>query len=193
MASGYLLSACQVEPVTDDPSTAGPTVARFFLEIVNDASERVRVQIVMTRPYFEIPPNRIDRRSGVIDVDSRDKTTFRMVQHLYVRDPSDDVWDSVHIRWFGEAHFYEPDADSPYKSYIYESIKCLGFYCEGSGKDTLVIYESSDGTTEQLFLESPDRPFYLQRDAQDPRIGRVVITFVPDSDATSGSSGDSDG
>ena len=93
----------------------------------------------------------------------------------------------------GEAHFYELDADSPYKSYVYESLKCLGFYCEGSGDDTLVIYESSDGTSVQLFLESPDRPFYLQRDSEDPRIGRVVITFVPDPDKAAGSFGDSDG
>ena len=182
MACGGLFSACQVESIYDDSSTAGPTVARFFLEIVNDASEPVRVQIVMTRAYFEIPPNRIDHRSGAIDLDRKNRTTFGMVQDLFVRDPPDDVWDSVYLRWFGEAHFYQPDADAPYKSYVYESIQCLGFYCDGSGDDTRVISESSDGTTDQLFLESPDRPFYLQRDAEDPRIGRVIITFVPDSD-----------
>ncbi len=187
-AFGSILASCSVEPIFD-PSTAGPAVARFFLEIVNESSERARVQIVMIRPYFEIPPKRIDRRSGVIDLESKAKVTFRMVQDLYVRDPPDDVWDSVYIRWFREAHFYDEGADSPYKSYVYESIECLGFYCEEPGDDTLVVYESADGTTEQLFLESPDRPFYLERDTEDPRLGRVVITFVPSADRNPDPSG----
>lgn len=183
-AFGSILASCSVEPIPPDPA-----VARFFLEIVNESSERARVQIVMILTYFEIPPKRIDRRSGVIDLESNGKMTFRMVQNLYVRDPPDDVWDSVYIRWFKEAHFYDEDADSPYKSYVYESFECLGFYCEEPGDDTLVVHESADGTTEQLFLESPDRPFYLERDTEDPRLGRVVITFVPSADRIPDSSG----
>lgn len=35
-------------------------------------------------------------------------------------------------------------------------------------------------------MESPDRPFYLVRDKQDPELARVVITFVPSVEAGSG-------
>ena len=34
-------------------------------------------------------------------------------------------------------------------------------------------------------MRSPDRPFYLERDGEDPDLGRIVITFVPDVDAGS--------
>ena len=164
-------------------------MARFFLEIVNDADARVRAEIVMIHTYFRHPLNVIDRRSGVIDLESNEKVTFSMVQGLGVRDPVNDVWDSVYVRWFREAHFYEPDADSPYKSYVYESIDCLGVYCDEPGDDSQVLHESSDGATEQLFLESPDRPFYLERDADNRRLARVVITFVPSADPIAASSG----
>ena len=183
-AFGSILASCSVEPIPPDPPT-GPAVARFFLEIVNESSERARVQVVMFTTYFEIPPKRIDRRSGVIDLESNGKMTFKMVQNHSL----DDVWDSLYIRWFKEAHFYDEDTDSPYRSYVYESFDCLGFYCEGPGDDTLVVHWSADGTTEQLFLESPDRPFYLERDTEDPRLGRVVITFVPSADRDPDSSG----
>lgn len=143
----------------------------------------------MILTYFRHPLNVIDRRSGVVDLASNEKVTFSMVQGLGVRDPVNDVWDSVYVRWFREAHFYEPDADSPYKSYVYESIDCLGVYCDQPGDDSQVLYESSDGATEQLFLESPDRPFYLERDADNRRLARVVITFVPSADPIAASSG----
>ena len=48
------------------------------------------------------------------------------------------------------------------------------------------IIDRPDGTTERLFVESPDRPFYLERDKEDPELGRLVITFVPGADAGSG-------
>ena len=67
------------------------------------------------------------------------------------------------------------------------------FLLFATGDDTLVVHESSDGTTEQLFLESPDRPFYLERDGDNRQLARVVITFVPNADETSGSAGDLDG
>ena len=55
--------------------------------------------------------------------------------------------------------------------------------------DTLFYYyDPADGVKEYLFVESPDRPFYLERDSDDPDLGRIVITFVPhpDDDADSG-------
>ena len=53
--------------------------------------------------------------------------------------------------------------------------------CEEFDDDTLIFHRSSDGATENLFVESPDRPFYLERDKEDPALGRLVITFVPSS------------
>ena len=35
-------------------------------------------------------------------------------------------------------------------------------------------------------MESPDRPFNLERDKEDTKLGRIVITFVPDAEGGTG-------
>ena len=40
-------------------------------------------------------------------------------------------------------------------------------------------HQSSDGTWDNLFEKSPQRPFYLEQDGEAPDLARIVITFVP--------------
>ena len=42
-----------------------------------------------------------------------------------------------------------------------------------------LVYTRSDGMEERLFVESPERPFFFERDHEDGRLSRLVITFVP--------------
>ena len=51
--------------------------------------------------------------------------------------------------------------------------------------DTKSFRRHPDGVEELLFVESPDRPFYLERDKEDLDLGRIVITFVPDAGPSS--------
>ncbi len=94
------------------------------------------------------------------------------------------------IRWFRGIRFYDGDSDTPYRSYEYPSRGCgEDPMCWAYVDDTLFYYyDPADGVKEYLFVESPDRPFYLERDSDDPDLGRIVITFVPhpDDDADSG-------
>ena len=39
-----------------------------------------------------------------------------------------------------------------------------------------------DKRGESLFVESADRPFYLERDNDDSDLARIVITFVPSAE-----------
>ena len=89
----------------------------------------------------------------------------------------DSPEDSDQIRKFARIDFLEPESGAPFLSYVYPSARCG----EGVlyGDDALCVYERSDGTEERLFVESSERPFYLDRDAQDGDLARVVITFVP--------------
>ena len=90
------------------------------------------------------------------------------------------------VRSFGVLRFYEADSDTYYRSYGYLFRGCgVDTSCWDSDDDTLFVYRSSDGTTERLFVESPERPFYLERDKEDSELARLVITFVPALDAGS--------
>ncbi len=51
--------------------------------------------------------------------------------------------------------------------------------CDGPGGERDLVYTRSDGTKERLFVKSPERPFYLERDHDDGDVSRLVITFVP--------------
>ncbi len=78
-------------------------------------------------------------------------------------------------------YFYSSGSDVAYRGYVYLGFGCdvnLAA-CEDPDDDTLVVHRSSDGTPERLFVESPDRPFYLERDEKDRDLARLVITFVP--------------
>lgn len=79
------------------------------------------------------------------------------------------------ISSFAEIQFYDRDSEDPYRSYSYMSARC-----EDWPACNRVIHLSTDGTWKNLFMESPQRPFYLERDGEDPDLARIVITFVPD-------------
>ena len=105
---------------------------------------------------------------------SYDRMVFAMETHGYV--PADGRF----VRDLREVYFYAEDGETPYKSYLYPGYRCDGdSNCEGSGDDTTVIHLRSDGVRENLFVESAERPFYLERDDGDFDLGRIVITYTP--------------
>ena len=79
---------------------------------------------------------------------------------------------------FTEIHFFEEGSDDPYRSYVYPIAQCE----PDCSYDRNIRHRSSNGTWERLFVESQDRPFYLERDRDDPDLARIVITFVPSVD-----------
>ncbi len=90
----------------------------------------------------------------------------------------DSAADNVLVRNFSLIEFYEMGADSPYIRYVYRSFSC-GPDRYTVDDDTFCVYERRDGSKDRLFVKSPHRPFYLERDQEDLDLGRVVITFVP--------------
>ncbi len=85
---------------------------------------------------------------------------------------------NVLVRLFSGIRFHEEGSEDPYRSYDYPHSRCVYPVC----RDPQHEYQSSDGTWERLFVESPDRPFYLERD-EDPELARIVITFVPSAES----------
>ena len=119
------------------------------------------------------------RRAPVFTLDRDEIYTFRMSAFGGV----DSEEDGKEVRRFCAIHFFDSQSDSPYKSYVYHLSRCGSDPdCWDSNDDTLIEYTRTDGVTETLFVESPDRPFYLERDQDDLDVGRIVITFVPDAD-----------
>ena len=88
---------------------------------------------------------------------------------------------SEYVSAFKDIAFFYQGSEDPYKSYTYPASRCGNAACSS------VMHRSSDGTWENLFVESPDRPFYLERDGEESDLARIVITFVPT--AESGSTG----
>ena len=85
--------------------------------------------------------------------------------------------DNRYARHFSGIHFYDTGADNPYVSYEYDTWWCGPDFAD----DTVCAFRRSDGAIEKLFVESPERPFYLERDKEDPGLARLVITYVPDA------------
>ena len=82
----------------------------------------------------------------------------------------------------GGVHFFGPDSETPYTSYVYYAYACsdhVNVDCEGPGSEASMIYTRSDGATERLFVKSPERPFYLELNQDDGSVRKLVITFVP--------------
>ena len=169
-----LVTSCEIPYDNDD---------EFFLEIVNEASDPVNVQIGMKNSTFQIRSEDRpygDRRTGVIVLNSKEKRVFGLYSY---RDPPADAGS---VRDFREIHFHDAGADAPYRSYVYPGYTCgSGSTCQDSGDNTLLVYLRSDGARERLFVATPDRPFYLERDQHDSDLARLVITFVPSAAAAS--------
>lgn len=165
---GCVVTACHVG-MHSDPSSV------YFLEIVNNAADRVRVTVEMGGHHFQdvLTDPRESLTKGIIALESSERRTFEVGSGI---GPEDSQEDSYLVRDFHGIHFLERGRSVPYRSYEYEPIGCVGG-C--GGDDTLFVHVRSDGVEERLFLESPNRPFYLERDERDPDVGRLVITFVP--------------
>ena len=205
-----LIAACRGPmPYTYEPP------ARFSLEIVNDSAEPIWVEIELMSSDF-LSPRETDGvpdqgvgtkallalpaaprnscgppsigRSPILALDRDESVTLPIKTYTSpcgAGSPGNDET-NVFVRQFRAIHFL---GIAPVTSYEYWLTECIGFYCSHPGDDTLVVHESSDGTTHQLFLESSDRPFYLERDTDNPQLARVVITFVPTPVRVPGSSG----
>ena len=85
---------------------------------------------------------------------------------------------------FREIFFYAPGAEKPFVGYADGHLGCLRAWLY-FGRDTPCMYDEGGALErrDSLFRESPDRPFYLERDADDEELGRLVITFVLGEDA----------
>ena len=151
-AIGYLVTSCDLGHVD--------YAAEYDLEVVNEAGDRVRIRLTGV--------------SGVFDLNSRERRTFR----LSVLGPRDSHADNVLVRGIGGIEFFDAGAHVPYEIYRYGTS-----WCPGSTDDTRCVYDRSDGATDRLFVAAPDRPFYLQRDQENPDLARLVITFVPTSES----------
>ncbi len=167
-------------------------VAGWSLEIANESSRRVRVEISMGKQYFSLPSATIGKygpTSGIIVLESGERRFVGMTTGLGQRDSSED---NLHVAGFNRLMYYDAESDRPYRSYAYRSFRCsLGAFerCVDARDDALWIHERSDGTEERLFVKSPERPFYMERDKQDGDLARLVITFVPSPDAVAGDGG----
>ena len=154
-ALGSLVTSCHGPTgVVDD--FVVDYAALYYLEVVNEASNPVRIRIAGVGDIF--------------DLNSREKRIFRRG----VLGPRDSPADNILVRGFGRIEFFDTGAHIPYEIYGYGTRRC-----PDSTDDTLCVYDRSDGATERLFVESPDRPFYLERDKENLDLGRLVITFVP--------------
>jgi len=177
--AGYSVTACRA-PTKVEYS------ARYFLEVVNEAADSVRIHThVGGQDFKEIPAGvrRSRYGSGIMALKSRQARAFEMT----VFGPRDSPADNNFLVAFSSIHFFAEDSDTPFRSYEYP----VGGGC-GEGRvgsncsdDARTYRRHPDGFEERLFVESTDRPFYLERDGEDPELGRIVITFVPDMDAGS--------
>ncbi len=95
-------------------------------------------------------------------------------------------WMTMKSGWlapaFAEVAFFEDGSEEPYRSYSYEVSSCGDDECSAQN----YMYGSSDGRWDKLFVESPERPFYLEADESFPIMDRVVITFVPRAEDRAG-------
>ncbi len=176
--AGYVVTACRGGQPTVDH------VARYHLEVANDAAESARVRVFLSDDSFKdittdvrIP---FGSGSGIMALRSGETRAFEMAAF----DLRDSAEDNDLVRAPFRIEFFEENSDAPYKSYDYPLAGCRDV-APGSGcsDDAWVHQRHPDGTEERLFVKSPDRPFYLERDSKDSELARIVITFVPDADA----------
>ena len=156
----------------EHPAVAKPTEdcsIRYLLEVANDADDRVRVRMRVMNTSFS-PPGTFE--SDYIVLESGAKQIF--IMSLGLVGCEERTWNNNEsISSFTEIRFYDENSTEPYLSYTYPTSRCGDATCSTS------THRSSDGNWENLFVESPDRPFYLELDEEDPYLARIVITFAP--------------
>ena len=179
-----MLAGC-VEPTVD-------YAALYHLEVANDAAEyalvRVRFGSHTERGLF------FDHRfkdlstgttipygsgSGILSLMRGESATFEVTAY----DLKDSAQDSDLVRSFSRIEFYDESSDIPYRIYYYPIGRCRDVPSGSDCSDDAWTHRRyRDLKDERLFVESPDRPFYLERDSEDPELGRIVITFVPSAE-----------
>ena len=184
--AGCLVTGCCL--VVDCDSYALMESATVYsLEIVNLATARVRVDVSMpdgtfldADPIKQTPEQRRSRSwSGILTLDIGDRSTFR-ISFLGGKDSNEDGY---LVRYFGAIRFFAEDSYTPYRIYKYQFSGCLPAFCDDPDDDaSYAHFTSRDGPPAFLFVESSDRPFFLERDRDDPELGRIAITFVPDAE-----------
>ena len=131
--------------------------------------------------------------SGIIALGTGESRTFKIAAGMGTELLPEN---NAYVRLFQAIGFFELDEETPYRTYDYPSVTCEGrhpvivFWRDPACSDGRLTYESADGTTDKLFVESPERPFYLERDKQDTDLARLVITFVPSVDSDASESGE---
>ncbi len=154
--------------------------ALYYLEVANDAAEYAVVRVSLGDSFKDLATGvRIPFGSGIIALRSGERRLFEVSAF----GPRDSAEDNYLLISFGRIEFFDENMDTPYRSYDYALAGCRdvppGSDCSD---DMWTSYAHPDGPGEQLFVKSPDRPFYLERDREDPELGRIVITFLADRD-----------
>ena len=114
-------------------------------------------------------------------MDSEESDSFYLLANSYVCGHFPDEHNRL-ISSFNRIEFYEEDSEIPYKGYHYPMVMCVE-----SARGDEYRHQSSTGTWESLFLESSDRPFFLETDKYDSYSARIVVTFVPSAEQASAS------
>ena len=183
------LTSCQKPGVVTDPDLGPCCAVDFTLELVNGTGGQVRVQLTMMRGYGDdyttIRPHGEDfsgddySKSGIVDLDAGERRLFLVHGRFF--DASAPY--NLYVGSVGSVQFYHKGDDAAYKSYVFVAFGCGTDLsaCDRPIDDAQVYHRSSAGTADTLFIESSDRPFYLERDKNDSALGRVMITSVPTS------------
>ena len=158
----------------------------YRLEVANGASEVAKVRVFVSGDWFKdiVTGLRVpfESGSGIVVLKSGERRVFEISTTSSVRDSADD---NRLVRSFRRIEFFEQDSETSFRSYYYSLRGCRDVPPGADCSDGAWVHQRADGTEERLFVESPDRPFYLERDREDPDLARIVITFVPEASAGS--------
>lgn len=184
-AAGAALAGCFIAacPVVDPLGRPEPVECEqyYSLEIANEATDRVRLRVKLMNQFFVLTR----RDSGVIELARGERKTFD-VSFGFVGCDEFDLWENNRlVALFSDISFYGEGSSVPYRTYAYaySTTNCPDSAAPCSGDEERYVHLSSDGTRQKLFVKSPYRPFYLERDKNDPDLARIVITFVPSAES----------
>ena len=178
-SAAAVLAACLATACWRPMGVTDPA-ALWSLEVRNEASDRVRVAIGFRIPGISVSWDP-DPYKNVIVLDSGESRRFDAGSSLTI----DSSEDNDEVLFLDRVEFYAPEADTPYRRYVYPSYH----RCVRGRDETHCVHERADGTMERLFVKSPERPFYLELDKQDGDLARLVITFVPDAEPSAADGG----
>lgn len=174
LLASHIIVAC-AQPIVEHG-------ARYRIEFVNQAADTARVLIHVDGDIFrEIGTGSqwSSYGSGIVALESNERRVFDVSAFGTMDSPED----SDLVRSFSRIDFFGETSDTPYRSYYYPLRGCRDVPPGSDCSDDSWVHRHPDGTEERLFVESPERPFYIERDTEDPELGRVVITFIPEANA----------